>query len=88
MFTAYARTSTTEQTLDLQRDALQAAGSNGLLKTPPSVPPSGPGRLHALLLAERFDANPTEIRRFLSERPGPERTAELGAALRDSGIPS
>ena len=39
-------------------------------------------------LAERFDANPAEIRRFLSGRLDPERTAELGAALRDAGIPT
>ena len=39
-------------------------------------------------LAERFDAQPAEIRRFLSGRLDPERTAELGAALRDAGIPT
>ena len=39
-------------------------------------------------LAERFDANPAEIRRFLNGRLDPERTAELGAALRDAGIPT
>ena len=39
-------------------------------------------------LAGRFDANPAEIRRFLSGRLDPERTAELGAALRDAGIPT
>ena len=38
-------------------------------------------------LAERFDAHPAEIRRFLSESLDSERTAELGAALRDAGIP-
>ena len=37
-------------------------------------------------LGERFDANPAEIRRFLNGRLDPERTAELGAALRDAGI--
>ena len=52
------------------------------------MPPRGPGRLPTLPLAERFDANPTEIRRFLSDRPGPVRTAELGAVLRDAGIPT
>ena len=30
----------------------------------------------------------TEIRRFLSGRLDPERTAELGAALRNAGIPT
>ena len=39
-------------------------------------------------LAERFDAHPREIRRFLSGRLDPERTEELGAALRDAGIPT
>ena len=39
-------------------------------------------------LAERFDAHPAEIRRFLNGRLDPERTAELGAALRDAGIPT
>ena len=39
-------------------------------------------------LAERFDAHPTEIRRFLNGRLDPERTAELDAALRDAGIPT
>ena len=39
-------------------------------------------------LAEQFDAQPAEIRRFLSGRLDPERTAELGAALRDAGIPT
>ena len=37
-------------------------------------------------LVERFDAHPTEIRRFLSGRFDSERTAELGAALRDAGF--
>lgn len=39
-------------------------------------------------LAERFDAHPAEIRRFLSGRLDPERTAALGATLRDAGIPT
>ena len=39
-------------------------------------------------LAERFDAHPTEARRFLIERLDPERTAELGAALLNTGIPT
>ena len=39
-------------------------------------------------LAERFDAQPAEIRRFLSGRLDPERTAELGVALRNAGIPT
>ena len=39
-------------------------------------------------LAERFDAHPTEVRRFLNERLDPERTAKLGAALRNTGIPT
>ena len=39
-------------------------------------------------LAERFDAQPAEIKRFLSGRLDPERTAQLGAALRDAGIPT
>ena len=39
-------------------------------------------------LAERFDAHPTEVRRFLNGRLDPERTAELGAALRNAGIPA
>ncbi|MDE2988517.1 MAG: AAA family ATPase [Chloroflexota bacterium] len=39
-------------------------------------------------LAERFDAHPSEIRRFLSGRLDPERTAELGSALRNAGIPT
>ena len=39
-------------------------------------------------LAERFDAPPTETRRFLNGRLDPERTAELGVALRDAGIPT
>ena len=39
-------------------------------------------------LAERFDAHPAQIRRFLNGRLDPERTAELGAALRDAGIPT
>ena len=39
-------------------------------------------------LAERFNAHPTEIRRFLSGRLDPDRTAELGAALRNAGIPT
>ena len=38
-------------------------------------------------LVERFDAHPTEVRRFLNGRLDPERTAELGAALRNAGIP-
>ena len=32
--------------------------------------------------------HPTEIRRFPNGRLDPERTAELGAALRDAGIPT
>ena len=39
-------------------------------------------------LAERFDAQPAEIRRFLSGRLDSDRTAELGAALRNAGIPT
>ena len=39
-------------------------------------------------LAERFDAYPTEIRRFLNGRLDPERTAELGADSRNAGIPT
>ena len=39
-------------------------------------------------LAERFDAHPRDIRRFLSGRLDPERTEELGTALRDAGIPT
>ena len=39
-------------------------------------------------LAERFDAHPTEVRCFLNERLDPERTAKLGAALRNTGIPT
>ena len=39
-------------------------------------------------LAERFDAQPAEIRRFLSGRLDLERTAELGAALRNASIPT
>lgn len=38
------------------------------------------------VLAERFDARPMEIRRFLNGRLDPERTAEFGAASRDAGI--
>ena len=37
-------------------------------------------------LAERFDARPAEIRRFLNGRLEPERTAQLGVAVRDAGI--
>ena len=39
-------------------------------------------------LAERFDAQPAEIRRFLIGRFDPERTAELGAALHNASIPT
>ncbi len=39
-------------------------------------------------LAERFDAQPAEIRRFLNGRLDPERNAELGDALRNAGIPT
>ena len=39
-------------------------------------------------LAERFDAHPAEIRRFVNGRLDPERTAQLGAAFRDAGIPT
>ena len=39
-------------------------------------------------LPERFDTHPTEIRRFLNGRLDPERTVELGAALRNAGIPA
>ena len=39
-------------------------------------------------LAERFDARPAEVRRFLNGRLDPERTAQLGAALRAAGIPT
>ena len=38
--------------------------------------------------AERLDTHPTEVRRFQNERQDPERTAELGAALRNAGIPT
>ena len=39
-------------------------------------------------LAERFDVHPWEIRRFRSGRLDLERAEELGAALRDAGIPT
>lgn len=38
-------------------------------------------------LAERFDAKPAEIRRLLHGRLDPERTEELGTAMRSAGIP-
>ena len=38
--------------------------------------------------AERFHAHPTEILRFLNGRLAPERTAKLGADLRNAGIPT
>ena len=38
-------------------------------------------------LAERFDAHPTKVRRFLNRRLDAERTAELGDAWRNAGIP-